>query len=717
MKIDSIRVQNFRRLEDVSSSIEGSETIFVGPNNSGKTSATAVFRCFLGERRFRIYDFSVSRIAEFNEFGANDDAENLPSIELDIWFSIDPESIEFGRAFTLLPNLSDDFDRLGIRLRYSTSDPSAVRQSYRTAYPISNDEGTTAEKADPAEEDNEPPENKTAEEAIAVPSLSSFLANDRELNNHFEISYSSLEVDEHDGVVESSLQKDEGKALLRSLVRVDFVDAQRNIDDEEGNRSNKLSNAFAGFYRNNLEQAEVAEAAHRVIDENNENLTSHYETQFAGIMNVIKGIGVPSVNDRDLRIISTLSPDTALRGNTELLYRDADREHDLPELYNGLGFKNLIYIAIQIKHFHSQWVRTESNRPLCQIIFIEEPEVHLHAQVQQVFIQNIWQVIRESAAAEGTNDFIPQMIITTHSSHILDATDFSKVRYFRRCGLKDEEDNPQQVLNATEIHSLRNFQPDPVEIDGQEASAEEVLEFLKRYLRLTHCDLFFADAAIIVEGSVEKLLMPIMIEKTASLLKSSYLTILEIGGAYAHRFDQLLSFLKIPYLIITDIDSVDPEGRHPARRGDFEGALTSNNSLKGLLDVTTIDELQALDHDGKLNDEIGRFVAFQQTVDVEYNSMSKGLIPRTLEEAFIYENFSRFKNGALPIGKEIPNDLDEAYEVIYKLVKSNGFKKTDFAMAMLASNEDWLVPAYISEGLTWLEARLHPDQTGELGDT
>ena len=31
----------------------------------------------------------------------------------------------------------------------------------------------------------------------------------------------------------------------------------------------------------------------------------------------------------------------------------------------------------------------------------------------------------------------------------------------------------------------------------------ESLAFLKRYLRLTHCDLFFADAAILVEGAVE----------------------------------------------------------------------------------------------------------------------------------------------------------------------------------------------------------------------
>lgn len=119
--------------------------------------------------------------------------------------------------------------------------------------------------------------------------------------------------------------------------------------------------------------------AYRVIDENNERLTVHYELQFAPLIDLIKGLGVPSVNDRDLRIISSLSPETALRGSTELLYVDPARKHELPELYNGLGFKNLIYMAIQVRHFHSQWLATNENRPLCLLIFIEEPEVHLHA--------------------------------------------------------------------------------------------------------------------------------------------------------------------------------------------------------------------------------------------------------------------------------------------------------------------------------------------------
>ena len=689
MKINRIDVKNFRRLENVSSGIEERETVFVGPNNSGKTSATSVFRCFLGHRKFRIYDFSVARISELDAFGGGAEFESLPAIELDIWFTVNPDTIEFGRAFTLLPNLSGDFERLGVRLRFACSDPMKLRETYQAAYPGDVD-------------------------ANQRPSLSEFLSNDGELNRHFEISYASLEeVDEE--VIATRLDKDEGRNLIQNLVRIDFVDAQRNIDDQEAYRSNKLSSAFAGFYQKNLEQPEVAEAAHRVIDQNNQQLTEHYANQFAGIMEVIKGIGVPSVNDRELRIVSTLNPEAALRGSTDLLYVDTERGHELPELYNGLGFKNLIYMAIQAKHFHSQWVRTEKNRPLCQIIFIEEPEVHLHAQVQQSFIANIWEVIKESAISENAGEWLPQLIVTTHSSHILDATEFGKVRYFRRCHIEGEEAVAGRILNASKIHNLREFKPKAVEIGGQEISSKETLDFLKRYLRLTHCDLFFADAAILVEGSVEKLLMPAMIKKAAGGLQASYITVLEVGGAYAHRFDELLTFLSIPYLIITDLDSVDQGGRHPACRADHEGALTSNASLKHLLGVTTVAELVGLTQEQKRCADRDRCISFQQDVAVGNEDTAMNMRPRTLEEAFVYENFELFKNGEFDFGRDIPTSLEDAYDVIYNRIKSSGFKKTDFAMNVLASESDWQVPDYIADGLRWLEGRLSPQVDGGQG--
>lgn len=685
MRVSGIAIQNFRRLENVQIDIEERESIFVGPNNSGKTSATAIFRCFLGGRDFKIHDFSVARMADFDAFATTGDAGQLPKISLDLWFTIDPESIAFGRVFTLLPKLSD-FTRVGIRLSYEVADAKKLLEHYDAAYPLKED-GTRAK------------------------ALSQYLAHDGNLGRHFSVCYSSLDEKSQDGaspeILTSQLDPDEGKRLLKHLIRVEFVDAQRNINDDDSSRSNRLSSAFAAFYRKNLEQVGHAADAHSVIDANNKQLTDHYAKQFDPLITLIKHLGVPSINDRELRIISSLSPETALRGNTELLYIDPSRQHELPELYNGLGFKNLIYMAIQARHFHSQWVTTAENRPLCLMIFIEEPEVHLHAQVQQTFISNIWQVINQSAEAAGEPDLVPQLVVTTHSSHIMEAVDFEKVRYFQRCHIEGET-VATGIRNASVVRSLRAFQPEAETIDDKLVPPSESLAFLKRYLRLTHCDLFFADAAILVEGAVEKLLMPSMIERAAGRLRTVYLTILEVGGAYAHRFEGLLSFLHIPYLVITDLDSVAPTGYPCACRADVVGARTSNASLKKLCGQTTIADLIALTSVEKQHVEKDRCIAFQTDILVADGAANETLRPRTLEEAIVYENFGLLRSGALSIGITVPALLNDAYQDVYDRVRSDSFKKTDFAMDILACTEEWIVPGYIAEGLSWLESRLSP---------
>ena len=87
------------------------------------------------------------------------------------------------------------------------------------------------------------------------------------------------------------------------------------------------------------------------------------------------------------------------------------------------------------------------------------------------------------------------------------------------------------------------------------------------------------------------------------------------------------------------------------------------------------------------------------------------MIPRTLEESIAYENFALLRAETLSIGKTIPPLLPEAYKVIYERIGSKDFKKTDFAMSLLAAAATWTVPPYIAEGLRWLEMRLCGEST------
>ena len=682
MKIKKVHLRNFRRLEDVEIGFESEETVFVGPNNSGKTSATTAFRLFLIRQEFKVHDFSVSRIADIDAVGSMDDADEscLPSIEMDLWFSIDP-NIEFGRVFTLLPNVSTSLEEVGIRLKYCVKDTGKLKSEYLSAFPSLEDGGHKK-------------------------SLSHFLSLQGNLSRHFSISYFALE-NTGDGPVPRPRDPEEGKRVLRSLIRVDFIDAQRNIDDHEMGRSNRLSTAFAAFYKKNLEQAKVSEEANRVIDENNEKLNKHYDEHFEDLMGVIQGLGVPSVNDRQMRVVSTLSPEVALHGNTDLLYVDPPLKHELPEAYNGLGFKNLVYMAIQISHFHLQWMRTEEKRPLCQIIFIEEPEVHLHVQVQQTFISNIWAIIQKASKDQKEEHMVPQLGITTHSSHILDAVEFGKVRYFQRCALNGEDPATITTLNASKVLSLRDFKPQKASTAGVTEDEQETLDFLQRYLKLTHCDLFFADAAVLVEGTVEKLLLPKMVEKSASDLKRTYLTVLEVGGAYAHRFASLLEFLGISYLVITDLDSVDPSDKRKICRADTAKAVTSNASLKFFLNESKISDLAVLESEKQILADERCFVAFQKPTPVAGYDPKQSMHGRTFEETFAYQNMPLFRDEEIG-GIEIPDgkDFEEEHKAVFERVQSPSFKKTEFALDIASSDADWVTPQYIAEGLCWLEKKM-----------
>ncbi|WP_013627073.1 ATP-dependent nuclease [Rubinisphaera brasiliensis] len=695
MKLIHACVSGFRRLENVLIEFDERETVFVGPNNSGKTSAAEVFRLFLKTGDFSVHDFSVSNVSEFDKYGRGEiDEKDLPSITLDLWFSLDPDT-EFGRAGELLPDAEQDYNEVGMRIRYVVNDGAKLKQDFLAR--LTPGDGEQARKP-----------------------LSYYLSMPGTLKQHYSLAYYALDNSTSEEV-ERPLKAEDGKRILRSLIRVEFVDAQRKIDDHENPGSTRLSKVFTRFYKRNLVQASTAEEANDIIDRHNNDLTGHYSAVFADLLTVIQSLGVPSVNDRRLRVTSALVPEKVLESNANLTYFDEQRGHELPESYNGLGIKNLIYLAVQICEFHLNWMSTEESRPLSLMIFIEEPEAHLHAQAQQTFITNAWKVIRDASVRVGEEEMTPQIVVTTHSSHILDTVDFGKVRYFRRCHCDGENAATTTTLNASVAMNLRSFRPtmqtphavdtETGEEDSEPMSEEKIeatLTFLKRYLKLTHCDLFFSDAVILVEGTVEKLLLPEMIDRVAPELKHRYLTVLEVGGAYAHRFASLLEFIAVPYLVITDIDSVVPTGSRSACRADTVGAVSSNATLKFFFRKSSIEELCDLEADAQEVSARRCFVTYQRPSPVNGYGDNATMHGRTLEESFTYENIDLFRSEKLSVGVDLTGDPDyeEEYQAVFEAIRASTFKKTEFALSVISSDADWVTPKYIAEGLKWLEAEL-----------
>ena len=60
MYIKCVQIQNFRKLKVAQIDLAPTQTLFVGSNNSGKTSAIAALNKFLGTKnKFSLFDLTI----------------------------------------------------------------------------------------------------------------------------------------------------------------------------------------------------------------------------------------------------------------------------------------------------------------------------------------------------------------------------------------------------------------------------------------------------------------------------------------------------------------------------------------------------------------------------------------------------------------------------------------------------------------------------------
>ena len=330
-------------------------------------------------------------------------------------------------------------------------------------------------------------------------------------------------------------------------------------------------------------------------------------------------------------------------------------------------------MVLRLESFRAAVEAITIDRPRVHVIAIEEPEVHLHPQMQCVFIKEISKAL-EQGSGSGPN---VQIVLSTHSSHMVVDSGFEPIRYFKRDG------------RAVSIRDLSRLK--------LPSDASDAITFLRRYVKLTHCDLFFADKAILVEGQVERLLLPSMIEKCVDRpnckeLQRQYISLLEVGGRYMHIFQPLIEFIDVPTLVITDLDTVATDGTKCRVAG---AARSSNTALtKWIPGKPELAELLSATPADKTK---GR-------ICVSYQTVEDGRCGRSFEEAFVYANLgwlTEKHSTLLTTTADIEKALEGAglAENAYSL--SLRLPKVDFALDLMGA-DGWRVPAYIVEGLEWL---------------
>lgn len=557
MRIGSVHIRNFRKLKNCHIEFAEKETVFVGANNSGKTSAISAIVWFIkNTEKFTLKEFSATNWAKINEIGEKwlknpsefDEKllsghlwdELVPS--LDLWIEL--EDGEQYRVSHLIPSLTTwQGKTVGVRSQYQPKDTRKLLSAYEEA----------KEKAKKLESSEE--WEKASRPKLFPQDLCDFLRKGSNLKDFFEVKYfvidAEKEIDDDPGA-----QATPDDALdsnpFTELIRVDAILASRDFSDPEGQTDNDidtLSKQFQQYYKasrkadedltvNDLELLAGVFNANRTYDQQ---ITKAFEAPVEELRN----INYPGFQNPSITLSSKIQIEEVMKHESAVQFSiHGQKDLVLPEKYNGLGYRNLISIYLKLLEFRERWSAQKNDDEAIEpihLVFIEEPEAHLHAQAQQVFVKKAFEVLCNNKILKENPWLKTQLVLSTHSNHVVNGLDLNCMRYFNR-QLNDENLPVSQVANLS-----KTFGTD-----------EETKRFVTRYIRLTHCDFFFADAVILVEGPAEKILVPNFLAKAG--LGSYYVSVIEVNGRHAYRFRDLIERIGIATLIVADIDASRPGG-------------------------------------------------------------------------------------------------------------------------------------------------------------
>ncbi|MFT8878620.1 MAG: AAA family ATPase [Oenococcus sp.] len=290
----------------------------------------------------------------------------------------------------------------------------------------------------------------------------------------------------------------------------------------------------------------------------------------------------------------------------EKISLDIDKQET--ELYGqpGLGTSNVMSMACEL-------LLSKKVPKMSQFLLIEEPEAHVHPQRQLKLMRSL------EKEAEGQQH---QIIITTHSLNIASAAHLKDIVLVKD-GKVFSMDEPYTCLSHDDY------------------------AFLERYLDVTKSNLFFARNIIIVEGSAEELLLPVIADLIGKNLTNFGVSIVNVMGKGLGRYANILARKKsderigINVSCVTDRD-VEPDcaphilgqedllidDRHWKRESDFKD------------DSNKLDEFLAFKDVNKDAENIQTFVSDEWTLeyDIALKSWDDQILHKLMIEALARTN-------------------------------------------------------------------------------
>ena len=707
MHLVKVKIINYRQLQNVELDLQDSLTVLAGPNNSGKTTLISVLKGMFYDKKLR--------------FNYSDIPTNLSTAWLD-------------KILPVFQTIMTKHDKeTGIR---EIVKQISSNEAFAANYVMESFQAQIQVDYDPVSDDiqcfadylMDLDENKHSFYFLYTyePSISSF---EKVLNEYYDkMAARFRDIENPEGVEKDTKLYFLKEELLRlycnasvekcyfcnsdyqnanvmevsafkKLFNFQNIPAIRELDDSESDSSKGISKRVIALLKDNDMWVKATKKLPDLLLSDIEN---------SGAKKEIKNSSIKSLDDtiRDISKTSgghigklQLEMDVDEQDVEDFIQRITRAKYDIDGLLlneesQGLGFSNLIYLHMRLEEFYKSIDNNKVN-----VFFIEEPESHMHPQMQNIFIRFLKKYYTDKKL---------QGLITTHSNEIARMVGLDSLRVMRQTEkAKSELFNLSKFRNAIKSKKVKNV----------DAESEFLLEnFFDWFFEIGYSELIFADKVVLYEGDSERLYIRKLLGLSDfSSLYDSYIAFIQVGGAYAHNYLPMLTMLKMKTLIITDLDY----DKAAITLEDAKSSISTNATInhcyrlscpdKGTEYSPTIDEL----YDFQKKDKTVLYDGLVYLVFQDENSTA-----RTLEEAMLNkllgtDVFKKLKRSewksirkkhkltfTIPNNKE--GEEDSEYS-IRKIVKATSNNKTDFMYSVILSgNEEKMLPDYIKEGLLWL---------------